>query len=114
MRGQGYDGANNMCGQFKGLKTLITRENSSAYYVHYFSHQLQLVVVAVAKKYSIVGDFFDMLAVLMNVVGGSYKRTDMLRYSEKKRLLNEMGRGELETGSGLNQELSLIRAGDTR
>ncbi|XP_074378278.1 uncharacterized protein LOC141719800 [Apium graveolens] len=112
--GQGYDGASNMRGQFNGLKTLIMRENSSAYYVHCFAHQLQLVVVAVAKKHFAVGDFFDMIAVLMNVVGGSCKRTDMLRDSQKETLLKELGRGELETGSGLNQELSLIRAGDTR
>ena len=33
--GQGYDGASNMNGEFKGLKTLILRENESTYYIHY-------------------------------------------------------------------------------
>ena len=33
IRGQGYDGASNMRGEFNGLKTLILKENSSAYYV---------------------------------------------------------------------------------
>ena len=103
-----------MRGEFNGLKALIMRENSSAYYVHCFAHQLQLVVVAIAKKHFAVGDFFDMIAVLINVVGGSCKRTDMIRDNQKEKLLNEIGRGEVETGSGLNQELSLIRAGDTR
>ncbi|KAK4275757.1 hypothetical protein QN277_018788 [Acacia crassicarpa] len=42
IRGQGYDGASNMSGQFRGLKSLILNENNSAYYVHCFSHQLQL------------------------------------------------------------------------
>ena len=51
-RGQGYDGASNMNGEFKGLKTLILRENESAYYIHCFAHQLQLALVAVAKKHS--------------------------------------------------------------
>ena len=51
-RGQGYDGASNMNGEFKELKTLILRENESAYYIHCFAHQLQLALVAVAKKHS--------------------------------------------------------------
>ena len=49
IRGQGYDGASNMRGEIKGLKTLIMKESPSAYYVHCFAHQLQLVLVAVAK-----------------------------------------------------------------
>ncbi|XP_042465663.1 uncharacterized protein LOC122048126 [Zingiber officinale] len=48
LRGQGYDGASNMRGEFNGLKSLILQENSFAMYVHCFSHQLQLVLVAVA------------------------------------------------------------------
>jgi len=48
-RGQGYDGASNMKGEVKGLKTLIMKESPSTYYVHCFAHQLQLVLVAVAK-----------------------------------------------------------------
>ena len=52
LRGQGYDGASNMRGEFNGLKALILKENPSAYYVHYFAHQLQLALVAVAKNHS--------------------------------------------------------------
>jgi hypothetical protein len=58
VRGQGYDGASNMRGEFNGLKSLIMRENSSAYYVHCFAHQLQLVVVAVARKHTGIAEFF--------------------------------------------------------
>jgi hypothetical protein len=47
--GQGYDGASNMKGEVMGLKTLIMKESPAAYYVHCFAHQLQLVLVAVAK-----------------------------------------------------------------
>ncbi|KAK9672138.1 hypothetical protein RND81_12G079400 [Saponaria officinalis] len=54
VRGQGYDGASNMRGSINGLKTLILNESPSAYYVHCFAHQLQLTLVAVAKKMSIV------------------------------------------------------------
>ncbi|XP_039145998.1 zinc finger MYM-type protein 1-like [Dioscorea cayenensis subsp. rotundata] len=49
LRGQGYDGASNMRGEFNGLKTLILKENPFAFYIHCFAHQLQLVVVSVAK-----------------------------------------------------------------
>jgi hypothetical protein len=38
VRGQGYDGASNIRGEFNGLQSLILRENSSAYYVHCFAH----------------------------------------------------------------------------
>jgi Domain of unknown function (DUF4371) len=38
VQGQGYDGASNIQGEFNGLKNLILRGNSSAYYVHYFAH----------------------------------------------------------------------------
>ncbi|XP_052623635.1 uncharacterized protein LOC111876086 [Lactuca sativa] len=78
VRGQGYDGASNMSGAFNGLKSLILNENSFAHYIHCFAHQLQLVVVTVAKKHDDVDEFFEQL------------------------------------GRGLNQEISLIRAGDTR
>ena len=49
LHGQGYDGANNMQCEFNGLKTLILKENEYAYYVHFFSHQLQLALVAMQR-----------------------------------------------------------------
>ena len=49
--GQGYDGASNMRGEFYSLKAKILEENKSAHYIHCFAHQLQLVVVAVARKH---------------------------------------------------------------
>ncbi|KAL7590672.1 hypothetical protein Lser_V15G37980 [Lactuca serriola] len=114
VRGQGYDGASNMRGAFNGLKALILQDNDSAHYVHCFAHQLQLVIVGVAKKHDGVDDFFEQLSLVVNVVGGSCKRQDMLRESQRERVQMSIGNGELETGRGLNQESSLIRAGDTR
>jgi hypothetical protein len=114
IRGQGYDGASNMRGEFNGLRALILRENSSAYYIHCFAHQLQLVIVAVAKKNDDVGDFFDMVSLLINVAGASCKRKDMIRESQQERVVREIGSGQLITVIGLNQEQSLARAGDTR
>ncbi|XP_022003253.1 zinc finger MYM-type protein 1-like [Helianthus annuus] len=103
VRGQGYDDASNMSGGFNGLKTLILKENSSAYFVHCFAHQLQLVVVALANKHFEICKFFEEVSDLTNVVGASCKRIDLLRESQRERL-QEPG----------NQEMSIARAGDTR
>ncbi|KAL7596460.1 hypothetical protein Lser_V15G30861 [Lactuca serriola] len=99
IKGQGYDGANNMRGEFNGLKALILQENDTTFYVHCFAHQLQLVVVAVAKKHDGVSDFFEK---------------DLLREQARQRVQEGLCSGELETGRGLNQETTLVRAGDTR
>ena len=73
VRGQGYDGPSNMRGEFNGLRALVLRESKSAYYIHCFAHQLQLVIVAVAKKNDDISDLFDMIYLLINVAGASCK-----------------------------------------
>ena len=69
LRGQGYDRASNMRGEFNGLKTLILKDNPSAYYVHCFAHQLQLGLVGVGKNYSRVALLFNVVSNLSNIVG---------------------------------------------
>ncbi|KAM3706247.1 hypothetical protein ACJW31_03G139100 [Castanea mollissima] len=49
LHGQGYDGTSNIKCDINGLKTIILKENQSSFYVHYFAHQLQLTLVAIAK-----------------------------------------------------------------
>ncbi|KAJ9537272.1 hypothetical protein OSB04_030005 [Centaurea solstitialis] len=114
LRGQGYDGASNMQGELGGLKTLILNENSSAYYVHCFAHQLQLTLVAVAKKHLKIASLFLLLTNVVNVVGGSCKRRDRLREQQAAKVIKALDVGEISSGRGLNQETSLVRAGDTR
>ncbi|XP_024976235.1 zinc finger MYM-type protein 1-like [Cynara cardunculus var. scolymus] len=114
VRGQGYDGGSNMRGEFNGLKALILNENSLAYYIHSFAYQLQLVVEAVANKHDGVENFFNILGMVINVVNAFCKRKDVLRQSYKERVQEAIGKCEIETGIGKYQELSLIRAGDTR
>ncbi|XP_041995587.1 zinc finger MYM-type protein 1-like [Salvia splendens] len=63
VRGQGYDGASNMRGEFNGLKSLILQENPYAMYIHCFSHQLQLIIVAVAKGIRVVKDVFSYVTM---------------------------------------------------
>ena len=64
LRGPGYDGASNKRGDFNGLKTLILKENEYAYYVHCFSHQLQLALVAVPKNHIQIATFSTWLLIL--------------------------------------------------
>ncbi|XP_058181387.1 uncharacterized protein LOC131299833 [Rhododendron vialii] len=114
VRGQGYDGASNMRGEFNGLKALILRENEFAFYVHCFAHQLQLTLVAIAKKHEDVADFFLIVANIVIVVGGSCKRHDALQNAQVANLQKALDNGDLKSGRGLNQVTTLKRAGDTR
>jgi hypothetical protein len=55
-----------------------------------------------------------MISTLLNVVGGSAKRRDMIRDINLEEVSKALGCGQLETGKGLNQEQCLKRPGDTR
>ena len=57
--GQCYDGASNMQGELNGLKSLILKENESAFYVHCFAHKLQLTLVAIAENHKKICSFFN-------------------------------------------------------
>ncbi|GJU31139.1 zinc finger MYM-type protein 1-like protein [Tanacetum coccineum] len=50
IRGQGYDGASNMRGEWNGLQALVAKDCPYAYYVHCFAHRLQLALVAASKE----------------------------------------------------------------
>ncbi|KAL6552561.1 hypothetical protein OROHE_007925 [Orobanche hederae] len=112
--GQGYDGASNMRGRYGELRTLIQNENPCAYYVHCFAHQLQLALVACAKSHTGVSGFFGMVNMLVNLIRSSNKRMELLRGKQKIHYANLIEEGSIVTGSGLNQESSIVRAGDTR
>ncbi|KAL8532351.1 hypothetical protein ACS0TY_008811 [Phlomoides rotata] len=113
IRGQGYNGASNIKCEINGLKTLIMKDTPCAYYVHCFSHQLQLTLVAVARENNDCSWFFKTFANLLNVVEISCKRSDMIRVSQAQKVAQALYFGELEGGSGLNQELGLTRSDDT-
>ncbi|XP_065637320.1 uncharacterized protein LOC136070800 [Quercus suber] len=114
LRGQGYDGASNMQGDINGLKTLILKENKSAFYVHCFAHQLQLTLVAVAKNHINIAEFFYVVSNLVTIVGGSCKRRDALRDAQFAKIKEDLENGVRRSGQGLNQETNLKRPGDTR
>ncbi|CAN6708544.1 unnamed protein product [Malus baccata var. baccata] len=114
LRGQGYDGASNMQGEFNGLKALIMKDSGCAYYIHCFAHQLQLALVAVAKKNIQIESLFSIVTILVNVVGASSKRCDLLREKQSIAVIEALNSGEFTSGKGKNQETTLKRAGETR
>ncbi|XP_060974109.1 uncharacterized protein LOC133039273 [Cannabis sativa] len=114
IRGQGYDGASNMRGQWNGLQALISSECPYAYYVHCFAHRLQLALAAASREVIPVHQFFTKLNSIVNIVGASCKRNDQLKAAHATNIAHLLEIDELESGKGLNQIGSLQRAGDTR
>ncbi|CAN6554381.1 unnamed protein product [Malus baccata var. baccata] len=114
LRGQGYDGAGNMKGELNGLKTKILTKYPQAFYIHCFAHQLQLALVFVAKENEDVANFFINASSLVNLIGSSCKRRDAFREKQQAQIQKALNLGNLETGKGLNQEMSLMRPCDTR
>ncbi|XP_050113874.1 uncharacterized protein LOC126592184 [Malus sylvestris] len=114
LRGQGYDSASNMKGEFNGLETKILNDQPCAFYVHCFAHQLQLALVAVTKNNVDVNTFFLLANNVVNNIGASCKRRDALREMQQKELMKALENDSLMTRQGLNQETSLKCAGATR
>nr|KAJ0207608.1 hypothetical protein LSAT_V11C500250120 [Lactuca sativa] len=114
IRGQVYDGASNMSGAFNGLKTLIIKEVKSAHFIHCFAHQLQLALVFVAKNHPDINDFLDLTSCLLNMIGSSYRRRDKLREKQATKVVEALATGDIQSGTGLNQEVGIKRPCDTR
>ncbi|XP_015932200.1 uncharacterized protein LOC107458503 [Arachis duranensis] len=114
LRGQGYDGASNMRGEWNGLQALFLKGYPFAYYIHCLAHRLQLALVSVAKEVCYVHQFFSKLTLIVNVVTVSPKRHDQLRVAQTNNVANLIANDQIVTGSGLNQIGTLQRAGDTR
>ncbi|XP_056685508.1 uncharacterized protein [Spinacia oleracea] len=114
LRGQGYDGASNMRGEWNGLRALFMRDCPYAYYVHCLAHQLELALIAAAREVGEVHDFFKDLIFIVNTVSSSTNRHDELQASQIAELEHLIEIEEVETGKGLNQIGTLQRPGDTR
>ncbi|XP_071740404.1 uncharacterized protein [Rutidosis leptorrhynchoides] len=114
IRGQGYDGASNMRGEWNGLQALIRKECPFAYYVHCFAHRLQLALVAASREVIPVHQFFSNLTFITNVICASSKRHDVLQKAKSIEIKHLLELGEIETSKGGHQVGTLKRAGDTR
>ena len=67
-----------------------------------------------AKNHNKIPTFFNFVAIVVNVAGGSCKRQDLFREKQATRVVELVHNGELPSGQGLNQETSLKRSCDTR
>ncbi|XP_060210516.1 uncharacterized protein LOC132637445 [Lycium barbarum] len=114
IRGQCYIGASKMQGRLSGVKTLIQQESISTHAIHFFAHQLQLALVGVSKKCLQVEEPVLLVSNVLNVLGGFFKCMDELRESQEEKVQEALDMGEVETDKGLNQELGLARAANTR
>ncbi|XP_052185253.1 uncharacterized protein LOC127796889 [Diospyros lotus] len=113
MRGQGYDGANNMRGTWNGLQALFLRDYPYAYCVHCFAHRLQLALISAAKDVSVIWEFFSHLDNVINIINSSSQRISELQNAQRKEVEHMLSIGERESGSGANQIGNLQRAGAT-
>lgn len=111
IRGQGYDRASNMLGEWNGLQELFIQEYPYAYYIHCFTHRLQLTLVATSQEVIPVEQFFTYLSLFINLISSSCKRVDQLRVA---RIAELIAIDELETGRGQNQIGTLKWPGTTR
>jgi hypothetical protein len=78
IKGQWYDGASNMHGEWNGLKVLFINDCPYTYYVHSLAHQLQLAIIVAAREIFDVHTFFHNLIFIVNIVSASCKRNDEL------------------------------------
>nr|KJB82431.1 hypothetical protein B456_013G195200 [Gossypium raimondii] len=87
----GYDGASNMRGEFNGLQALILNDYQYAYYVHYFSHRIQLALVTEAREVVEVLQFFKDLS---NIVSIAYVSSNIILENLKNITPNYSQRGD--------------------
>lgn len=74
LRGQCYDGASNMSGSIKGVRSRIQQLQPKALYVHCFAHTLNLSVQDAVRSIPFVRDVMQNLRDLATIVRGSAKR----------------------------------------
>ncbi|KAG5574794.1 hypothetical protein H5410_054928 [Solanum commersonii] len=99
----------------KEQMTLVLRYvNKEGEVIERFVGIIHLTLVALAKKDSNVDDFFCLVTNVLNIVGASFKRMDLLWKHQAEQLEELLILGEVHTGRGLNQECGLQRPGDTR
>jgi len=83
MRGQGYDGASTMSGQFNGVQSHIRTLYPLAVYVHCCSHSLNLAV-SDACTVTPIRNCMGTLGNICTVFASSAKRRDALKQSIDK------------------------------
>ncbi|CAL2267578.1 unnamed protein product [Prunus armeniaca] len=73
-----------------------------------------LAIVGLAKKHSLLGAFFTLVSNVVNIVGASSKRRDILRDKQALKVVEALTNGELSSEKCLNQATEIKRSCDTR
>nr|XP_018622400.1 uncharacterized protein LOC108943134 [Nicotiana tomentosiformis] len=81
----------------------ISHKEQMALVLRYVNKKGELTLMALAKKHSDVDDFFCIVTNVLNIVGESFKRRDLLRQHQADKLEELLILGEIHTGRGLNQ-----------
>ena len=97
IRGQGYDGASNMRGEWNGLQALILNDCPYVYYIHCFAHRLQLALLGASKAVVPFNRFFTKLILVINNIRASCKR-EQLKIARASNIAYLIDIEELETG----------------
>lgn len=79
LRGQGYDGAANMSGVYKGVQAEISKLSPYAPYVHCAAHNLNLILNDSVKDVEEIRNFYDLLQNIYVFFGYSIKRWALLQ-----------------------------------
>lgn len=78
-RGQSYDNAANMSGQYQGLQSRIKQRSSSAHYIPCSSHSLNLIGNYAAESCLDSKNFFDLVENIYVFLSGSTHRWAVLQ-----------------------------------
>ena len=70
VKGQGYDGCSTMSGCYSGVQARM----KDAYFVHCYSHRLNLVVIDTCPKNKNIRNFFGTVGRLYDFIEGSTKQ----------------------------------------
>ncbi|XP_016690789.1 uncharacterized protein [Gossypium hirsutum] len=103
-----------MLGEFNGLQALILNDCQYAYYVHCFTHRLQLALVAVAREVVEVHKFFKDLSDIVNIALASSKRHNELQKAQVAEITRVVSINELATRTRMNQIGTLQHPCETR
>eukprot|EP00102_Acyrthosiphon_pisum_P013328 XP_008182862.1 PREDICTED: zinc finger MYM-type protein 1-like [Acyrthosiphon pisum] len=90
IRGQSYDNASNMSGQFKGLQAYVKNKNPLAVFIPCTAHSLNLVGVNSVNCCTEAVNFFDFVQKLYNFFSGSTHRWNVLINILKKEEKNSV------------------------
>jgi hypothetical protein len=78
-----------------------------------FCSQTLIDSCGITKKHNEVGDVFNFISSIINIIGASCKRKKVIREKQYARIIEGLENREIYSRRGLNQETSLRRYGDT-